>query len=736
MRAELSFLVDSGLSCIVEGPCRCCPFGPKPTPTYYSCLHSYFPSSQYTTCESSEQSSLMLSSTCARYSHYARIWTGFGVPRPRLETCQKPLQTTLRLQHPGQPPRAFATLSPRSQHIQLRPYQEDSIQSVLNHLKNGEKRLGISLATGSGKTVIFSHLLDRISAPTPKATRTLILAHRRELVDQAARHCRELYPDRSVEVEMGASRASGTADITVASVQSITSADRLMKYDSTRFKLVLVDEAHHIVARTYLDVLEHFGLAQKDSSNRGQCALVGVSATFSRQDGLRLGAAIDRIVYHKDYVDMIEDKWLAAARFTTVHTGTDLSKVRRSGGDFQTTSLSKAINLPATNELVVRSWLEVARERGSTLAFCVDVAHVSALTATFRAQGVDARFVTSDTQLKVRAERIAAFKAGEYPVLLNCGIFTEGTDIPNIDCVLLARPTQSRNLLVQMIGRGLRQSQGKQDCHVVDMVASLETGIVTVPTLFGLDPQELVRGVDAEAMKDLKERREREREALEQMPINSSTRPPSLLDADADVIFNHYEDVNDLIASTSGERHVRQLSQFSWVRVAEDRYILADIKGSFLALKRQDESFAVILTRKLPAFLHEDSKTKRGPFARPSEIATAESLETAVRAADTYAKEHFNRTWILTRASWRRASASETQVDFLNRSRAEDAKLSVGEVSKGRAADMITKLKHGAKGTASKAKAQRGRVEREKRRREEWRERQARAQVRVGPIAG
>lgn len=606
---------------------------------------------------------------------------------------------------------------------------------MLDHLKNGENRLGISLATGSGKTVIFSHLLDRIPPPNPGATRTLILAHRRELVDQAARHCRQLYPDLRVDVEMGARHASGIADITVASVQSINSGDRLAKYDPERFKLVLVDEAHHIVARTYMDVLEHFGLAGRDRRKRGHCALVGVSATFSRQDGLKLGAAIDHIVYHKDYVDMIEDKWLAAARFTTVHTGTDLSKVRTSQGDFQTASLSKAVNVLETNELVVRSWLEVAGERKSTLGFCVDIAHVSALAETFRRHGVDARYVTSETHLKVRAERIAQFKAGKFPVLLNCGIFTEGTDIPNIDCVLLSRPTQSRNLLVQMIGRGLRQSEGKNNCHIIDMVANLEKGIVTVPTLFGLDPQELVKDVDAERMKELKEIKDKE-QVLEPSALHSKEQSHGRLGENTDVIFNHYEDVNDLIASTSGEHHIRSISHFSWVRVATERYVLSDSDGSYLKIEKDGERFSVMYLRKLPAFLVQDGKKHSSPYARAGEIAKAETLENAVRAADTYVRENFNRPWALTRAPWRRNPASEGQVDFLNRTREEGKKLRVGEITKGKAADMITKLKHGAKGRMSRIKAEQGRVERERRRDEAWEERRAREEVRVGPVAG
>jgi ATP-dependent helicase IRC3 len=186
--------------------------------------------------------------------------------------------------------------------IELRPYQEESIQSVLKYISNGEKRLGISLATGGGKTVIFSHLIERVSPPCPDATQTLILAHRRELVQQAYKHCRNLYPDLSIDVEMGAQHASGVADVTVASVQSITSGDRLTKYDPSRFKLVMIDEAHHATAPIYLRVLEHFGLYGEERT--GTAALIGVSATFSRADGIKLGAVFDHIVYHK-YEPMI-----------------------------------------------------------------------------------------------------------------------------------------------------------------------------------------------------------------------------------------------------------------------------------------------------------------------------------------------------------------------------------------------------------------------------------------------
>ena len=164
--------------------------------------------------------------------------------------------------------------------------------------ENGNQGQTILRATPIAKKsqVIFTHLIDRVQPRDDEATQTLILAHRRELVEQAAKHCQNAYPTKSVDIEMGNLHASGAADITIASVKSLVSGDRLDKFRPERFKLVLVDEAHHIVATSYLKILEHFDLSERTDSSP---ALVGVSATLSRFDGLSLGAALDQIVYHK-----------------------------------------------------------------------------------------------------------------------------------------------------------------------------------------------------------------------------------------------------------------------------------------------------------------------------------------------------------------------------------------------------------------------------------------------------
>jgi ATP-dependent helicase IRC3 len=517
-------------------------------------------------------------------------------------------------------------------------------------------------------------------------------------VEQAARHCSTTYPDQTVELELGKLSASGTADITVASLQSILSKDRLLKFDPKRFKLVLVDEAHHIVAPGYLKVLEHFGLRHQSPDSPH---LVGVSATFSRFDGLKLGAVIDEIVYHKDYVDMISEKWLSDVVFTTVESKADLSKVRRKGrggsGEFDTDSLSRAVNTVELNDIVVRAWFAKAAGRKSTLVFCVDLNHVAALTQRFRHYGVDARFVTSDTPNRERAERLDAFKNGEFPVLINCGVFTEGTDIPNIDCIVLTRPTRSRNLLIQMIGRGMRLYSGKQNCHIIDMVAGLETGIVTTPTLFGLDPDELVNEASSDKMFELRDRKEAEK--AREAQVRQRVTEAESTGRSYSVTFTEYDSVFDLIADTSGEKHIRSISQHAWVQVAPDRFILSGPDKTYLKLERVpnagpgDAQFKAWEVRALPP-----GKKSKSPYAAPRELLSAVTFADAVHGCDNYASENYPFYMIATRLPWRKAPATEEQLKFLNKFRAADDKLSPEDVTKGTAADMITKIKHGARG--------------------------------------
>lgn len=430
---------------------------------------------------------------------------------------------------------------------------------------------------------------------------------------------------------------------------------------------------------------------------------------------------------------MIADKWLSDVVFTTVDSKVNLNNVGMRGGDFQVGALSKAVNTDEANEITVRAWLARATGRKSTLVFCADLDHVSGLTAMFRRHGIDARSVMGDTHKRIRSERLNAFKNGEYPVLLNCGVFTEGTDIPNIDCVLLARPTKSRNLLVQMIGRGMRLSPAKENCHVIDMVASLETGIVTTPTLFGLDPSELVRNASVSDLRDLKDRKERDKKSEGQALAAAASEAAALQSSDlsqvgrlsATITFTDYESVNDLIEDTSGERFVRVISPNAWTAVGDHRFVLTGNTGNYLDLERDGDRFVV----RYYARMFGDAKSK-STYMRPRQVASAETFEDAVHAADTFASTTFPYVAIAHNQYWRRKPASPAQLAFLNKYRDEDDQLTADSITKGRAGDMITKMRHGAKGRFNKLAVMKRKGQRETQRLEHMKRRE---EVKVGP---
>lgn len=355
-----------------------------------------------------------------------------------------------------------------SRPITLRPYQQECLDAVRAALDRGVSRIGVSSPTGSGKTTIFGELLERIEAPSPRQHQVIILVSSIQLAQQTAAHVLRRFPDLWVEIEQGQKyRASGYADVTVATWQTLVSTEkggpgndmeqlRLEKFDPASFKAVIVDEAHHAASRSWRLVLNHFdprvrvetdgSIRQRTSDTTDaskQCPpIIGFSATFSRHDGLSLGAVFEELVFHKDVLDLIDEQWLSPLRFTSIQAQIPLESVAISGGgagaDFATTSLARVINTPVVNTLIVRSWLSRTQgkpedpqstaasathtaRRTRTLVFAVNVQHVHDLTAEFRNAGIDARSLTGSTHVRERRELLTAFDEGQFPVLINCG---------------------------------------------------------------------------------------------------------------------------------------------------------------------------------------------------------------------------------------------------------------------------------------------------------------------------
>ncbi|KAJ2701408.1 DEAD DEAH box helicase [Coemansia sp. IMI 203386] len=594
----------------------------------------------------------------------------------------------------------------------LRPYQSECIDKCLQSLEQGIRRQAVSLPVGSGKTVIFSNLIRRIPPPSPIASKVLVLAHREELLVQAATQIQRASPDLIVDIDQGRRVANPAADVIVASVPTLgrSHSDRLLKYDPMRFKCLIIDEAHHAAAESYSKIIEHF-------DRTGDLVVWGCSATLHRYDGLKLTKAFDKIVYQKHFIQMIKDKWLCGMRIVTVKTCSTIDRVRKLNGDFATSSLSTAVNNDERNLAVIKAYDKYARKRSSTLVFAVDVKHAVSLRDEFRAFGIHAEAVLGKTSIAERERILADFRNRKLPVLVNCGILTEGTDIPNIDCVMMARPTRSPVLFQQMIGRGMRLSPGKTDCLVVDFVDSFggELVQITVPTLMGLDPALALSEtdiVDKESlarqqsrfleqkqppepiadphlqaeMRMLKRFEEQENVALKELPRSLESigfratehlNPLQLFSMQSTLPSNgaaasrgiEYEVVS------SGSSNIRKLSLLSWVCISPTRYLLSNRNSLyFITLDQASGLWRGSRRTQMKTMPVSNGKGK----SHGSQFLTKETpidlesptLQHAVRAIDSMVRSKlppFEYQILLWNAPWRRKPATESQIRMLNR---------------------------------------------------------------------
>lgn len=364
--------------------------------------------------------------------------------------------------------------------LTLRPYQRDAIANVIAARRAGVKRMVVSLPTGAGKTVIFSELARLARRPV------LVIAHRRELVQQARDKVARTLGDASVvAVEQGEATAHEQAHVVVASIRSLSEERLARVLAARRFGLVVYDECHHATAEDNRRVLGSLGVFDDD----WQGTLLGFTATTVRADGVGLNKVFDRIVYSRSISEMVEGGYLAPLRGYRIATAADLVNVTAGAGDFVVDELAEAVDIESRNALVARSIQELARDR-RTLAFCVTVNHARHLARALNAIGVPTGIVYGAMKSEQREQTLRDFRAGRLSAVTNVGVLTEGFDDPGVSCVAMARPTRSDSLYAQCVGRGTRTAPGKMDCLVLDFVDLSERTLVTLPTLAGL-PRDL-----------------------------------------------------------------------------------------------------------------------------------------------------------------------------------------------------------------------------------------------------
>lgn len=484
----------------------------------------------------------------------------------------------------------------------------------------------------SGKTLCFAMLAQKLDVPT------LVLAHREELLTQAKAKIRMVDPTANVGILQAQTLDGLYSKICVASVQTAVRPARMEALKRRGFRLLIVDEAHHTTAtNTYGTIINGLGFNGEDRNK----LLVGVTATAFRGDGVGLGGIFDKIVFERSILTMIKGGYLTDARGVSVKTHADLSGVHTKAGDFAAGELSLAVNTEDRNAIVVKSFEKYCRDR-KAIVFCCDIRHSQDMAEAFRKAGHKAEAVWG--AMDNRKEVLDAFARGDVRVVCNCNVLTEGFDDPSTSAVLLARPTKSRTLYIQMVGRGLRTAPGKEDCIVMDFADMAgKHNLCSLASLAGANPKFKVK--------------------------NNQTIIEALAEADAAEEWKK-ERIGEV---SSEEFEMFEKSRFVWTPTPDGHYKLP-LGEETLWIRKIGGQYVPF----------------RMPNGAQRAVALSDmllSLGYAQGVAEDYARAHARDTRLIDReARWRKEPASEKQMAQLKRWKIP----APPDVTKGQAAELIT----------------------------------------------
>ena len=340
----------------------------------------------------------------------------------------------------------------RSVLMQLRPYQHEAFNAVLHEWENGNAKTLLVLPTGCGKTIVFAKITEQC---VKSGKRVLILAHRGELLDQAADKL-EKTTGLGAAVEKAEQSCIGSwYRVVVGSVQSLMREKRLSMFDDKYFDTIIIDEAHHAISDSYQRVLQHFKYAD----------VLGVTATPDRGDMKNLGQIFDSLAYEYTLPKAIKEGYLSPIKAITIPLKLDLSGVSTQAGDYKASDIDTALD-PYLYQ-IADEMMKYCSDR-KTVVFLPLVKTSQKFRNILNSKGFKAAEVNGNSA--DRADVLADFDNGKYNVLCNSMLLTEGWDCPSVDCVVVLRPTKVRGLYCQMVGRGTRLFPGKKDLLLLDFL--------------------------------------------------------------------------------------------------------------------------------------------------------------------------------------------------------------------------------------------------------------------------
>lgn len=368
--------------------------------------------------------------------------------------------------------------------MELRPYQKESKAAVFEQWRSGIRRTLLVLPTGCGKTIVFAKITEDC---VRNGDRVLILAHRGELLDQAADKIAKATGLGCATEKAEQSCLGSWFRITVGSVQSLMRETRLKRFPEDYFNTIIIDEAHHCISDSYQRVLKHFPDAK----------VLGVTATPDRGDMRNLGQVFESLAYEYTLPKAIKEGYLSPIKAVTIPLQVDLTGVGVQSGDFKAGDLETALD--PYLESIAQEMEKYCKDK-KTVVFLPLVKTSQKFRDILNAHGFRAAEVNSESQ--DRAEILEDYASGKYNVLCNSMLLTEGWDCPDVDCIVVLRPTKVRSLYCQMVGRGTRLAPGKDHLLLLDFLWHTERHELCHPAHLICESEEVAQKMTENLEKD------------------------------------------------------------------------------------------------------------------------------------------------------------------------------------------------------------------------------------------
>ena len=359
--------------------------------------------------------------------------------------------------------------------LNLRKYQKEAVQAIRKQWEEGYFKTLLVLPTGCGKTIVFAKVTEEC---VREGKRVLILAHRGELLDQAADKLYKTTGIRSSLEKAESSCLDSWYRVTVGSVQTLMREKRLAQFDPDYFDVIIIDEAHHCISDSYQRILNYFSDAQ----------VLGVTATPDRGDMKNLGSVFESLAYEYTLPKAIKEGYLSPIKAVTIPLKLDLTGVSTQAGDFKASDIDTALD-PYLYQ-IAEEMKNYCKNR-KTVVFLPLVKTSQKFREILNEKGFIAAEVNGNSE--DRAQVLADFDEGKYNVLCNSMLLTEGWDCPSVDCIIVLRPTKVRGLYCQMVGRGTRLCEGKKDLLLLDFLWHTERHELCRPAHLICENEEVAR---------------------------------------------------------------------------------------------------------------------------------------------------------------------------------------------------------------------------------------------------